>query len=71
MVMTGTLKSMSRQVARQRLQELGARVTTSVSARTDYLVAGADPGSKLGQAKALDVTVIDEQDLMNIFESNE
>ena len=70
-VMTGTLKSMSRQAARERLQELGARVTTSVSARTDYLVAGADPGSKLGQAKALDVTVIDEQDLMKIFESNE
>jgi DNA ligase (NAD+) len=45
-VVTGTLPSMSRDQARQWLIEQGAKVSASVSKRTDYLVAGADPGSQ-------------------------
>jgi DNA ligase (NAD+) len=59
-VVTGTLASMSREQAQERLRELGARVSSSVSAKTSYLVHGADPGSKLAKATALGVELLDE-----------
>jgi DNA ligase (NAD+) len=66
-VLTGTLSSLTRQDAKQRLQALGAKVTGSVSKNTDYVVAGTDPGSKLQRAEALGVEVLDEQQLLDIL----
>jgi DNA ligase (NAD+) len=59
-VITGTLPSMSRDEARAMLLAAGAKVTGSVSAKTDYLLAGEKAGSKLAKAEKLGVTVIDE-----------
>ncbi len=59
-VLTGTLASMSRDEAKEKLIELGAKVAGSVSAKTDFVVVGDDPGSKATKAKALDVKILDE-----------
>jgi DNA ligase (NAD+) len=57
---TGTLERMPRGAAEELVRRLGGRVTDSVSTRTDYVVAGANPGSKLERAQRLKVTVLDE-----------
>jgi DNA ligase (NAD+) len=63
LVLTGTLETLKRAEAKRHLEELGAKVTSSVSARTDFLVAGRDAGSKLEKATRLGVTVLDETEL--------
>jgi DNA ligase (NAD+) len=63
-VLTGTLPSMARSAAKKRILEAGGKVAGSVSKRTDFLVAGAEAGSKLGKAQALGVPVIDEGALL-------
>ncbi len=60
-VLTGTLPTLSREEARAMLEEAGARVSGSVSAKTDYVLAGEKAGSKLKKALQLGITVIDEQ----------
>jgi DNA ligase (NAD+) len=59
-VLTGTLPSLSREDATRMAEAAGARVTSSVSKKTDFVLAGTDPGSKLDKARALGVEVIDE-----------
>lgn len=59
-VLTGTLSNMGREEAKARLLAVGAKVTGSVSAKTDYVIAGAEAGSKLDKAQALGVPVLDE-----------
>jgi DNA ligase (NAD+) len=62
-VLTGTLPTMSRQEATDRIVAAGGRVAGSVSAKTDYVVVGEDAGSKLERARELGVTLLDEADL--------
>ncbi|MFB6261791.1 MAG: helix-hairpin-helix domain-containing protein, partial [Thiohalorhabdaceae bacterium] len=63
LVLTGTLERWTREEAEEALEARGARVTGSVSSRTDYVVAGADPGSKLERARQQGVSVLDEAGL--------
>jgi DNA ligase (NAD+) len=67
-VITGTLEAMPRNEAKRRLQALGAKVSGSVSGKTDYLVAGANPGSKRARAEALDVAVLDEAEFLKLID---
>jgi DNA ligase (NAD+) len=66
-VLTGTLSSMTREEARRGIEEGGGKVTGSVSKKTDFVVAGADPGSKLETAQALGVRVIDEGEFLEMI----
>ena len=66
-VLTGALESMTREAAGEALRALGARVAGSVSAKTSYLVAGSDAGSKLARAQALGVMVLDEAGLARLL----
>jgi len=66
-VITGTLSSFSRTEAKQKLESLGARVSTSVSAKTTAVIAGENPGSKLDKAQQLDVPVLLEADILSLI----
>ena len=66
-VITGTLPTLSRDQAKDLLESRGAKVAGSVSKKTDYLLAGADAGSKLDKARELGVAVIDETLLMDML----
>ena len=66
--MTGTLAAMTRDEAKRRLQAIGAKVTGSVSSKTDYVVAGEDPGSKIDKARSLNVTVLDEKQFLQMLD---
>jgi DNA ligase (NAD+) len=66
-VLTGTLPNMSRNEAKEKLQGLGAKVSGSVSNKTDYVVVGADPGSKATKAEELGITMIDEDQLRELL----
>jgi DNA ligase (NAD+) len=68
-VLTGTLESMSRDTAKEKIRLLGGEVAESVSAKTDYVVAGADPGSKYEKAKKLGIKILNEKEFMSIIKS--
>ncbi len=66
-VFTGSMKTMSRDEAKQRVRDLGARTPGSVSKETTYLVVGEKPGSKLAKAKKVGVSVLSEDDFLAIL----
>ncbi len=67
-VLTGTLAHFTRDEAKKLIEDAGGKVTGSVSKKTDYVVAGADAGSKLDKAKELKVPVIDEKELQKLVQ---
>ncbi|MDP6821822.1 MAG: NAD-dependent DNA ligase LigA [Dehalococcoidia bacterium] len=66
-VVSGRLESLSRQEAQGRIKELGGAVSSSVSGKTNYLVIGADPGSKYDSAIRLNVPVLEEQQFLDLL----
>ncbi len=68
-VVTGSLESLSREVAKEKIRALGGDPSESVSKKTDYVVVGSNPGSKYEKAKRLGVTILDENDFLKLLES--
>ncbi len=68
-VLTGTLEALSRTEAGQMIEALGGKVTSGVSKKTDYLVVGANPGSKYTQGLQLGINIIDEKEFLGMLNS--
>ena len=66
-VFTGTLSSMTREEAGERVKALGGKVTGSVSTRTDYVVAGENPGSKLKKAENINIKILSEREFLEMI----
>jgi len=66
-VLTGTLESLTREAAKEKIQMLGGDVTGSVSRETNYVVAGSEPGSKHDKAKKLGVKILDEKEFLEML----
>jgi DNA ligase (NAD+) len=66
-VLTGTLESLSREEAKEKIRKLGGGVSSSVSKNTDYVVVGAEPGSKYDQAQELGVKIINEKEFLSLL----
>ena len=66
-VLTGTLDSLSREEAKQKIRSLAGRASESISKEIDYLVAGEEPGSKLDKAKKLGVKIINEKEFLELL----
>ena len=65
---TGTMKILKRKAAKENAEKHGARVSSSISRKTSYLVSGSNPGSKLEKAKKLNVSIIDENEFIKIID---
>jgi DNA ligase (NAD+) len=68
-VLTGTLATMTREEAKQKIESLGGKVTSSISKNTDFVVVGTDAGSKLEKAKTLGILLLDEQKFLNMLQN--
>ena len=68
-MLTGTLPHLSRDQARDLISAAGGRVTSSVSRKTDYVLAGTEPGSKYDQAQRLGVPIISEEQLYELLQT--
>jgi len=66
-VLTGTLSGMTREEAQDRIRALGGKATGSVSARTDFVIAGTDPGSKVQKAEKLGIQILDEETFLALI----
>ncbi len=66
-VLTGTLPNLTRDEAAELITQAGGKVTSSVSKKTDYVVAGSDPGSKYDKAQTLGISILDEAGLRNLL----
>ena len=66
-VLTGTLPSITREEATEKIEALGGHVSSSVSKKTDYVLAGTDPGSKFDKAKQLSIRIIDEAEFRKLL----
>jgi DNA ligase (NAD+) len=69
-VLTGTLPKLSREEATAKIEGAGGKVSGSVSKKTDYVLAGSDPGSKLEKARQLGVAILDEEQFVALLESS-
>ncbi|NLT96408.1 MAG: NAD-dependent DNA ligase LigA [Clostridia bacterium] len=67
-VLTGTLETLTRKEAQEKIEALGGKVSSSVSKKTDFVVVGADPGSKYDKAKELGVTILSENEFINLLD---
>ena len=67
-VLTGTLKTMSRDEAKEKIRALGGEISESVSKKTSYVVVGEEPGSKYGKAKQLGIKIINERKFLEMIE---
>jgi DNA ligase (NAD+) len=70
-VLTGTLPTLSRDEAKEMLEAAGAKVTGSVSKKTDFVVAGTEAGTKLTKAQGLGITILDESGLLSMLATRE
>ena len=70
-VLTGALKNFTRDEAKERIENKGGKVTASVSKKTDFVVAGADPGSKMEKAREMGVKVLTEKEFLDLIEEEE
>ena len=67
-VLTGTMSALDRDEAKAKIRTLGGDVSSSVSAKTNFVVAGENPGSKLDKASELGVKVLDETEFLKMLE---
>ena len=67
-MLTGSLDKLSREEAKQRIEMSGGKVAGSVSKKTHFVIVGADPGSKADKARELGVTILSEQEFLELLD---
>ena len=66
-VLTGSLKILTRDQAKDKIRKIGGKVSSSVSTKTDYVIAGKDPGSKYDKARELDIKILNEEEFVKLI----